>query len=232
MRLFSLLVLEKILLYNKGEKRLRELKAVAEKAKSLFIDSPTVSGNWAKWYHEGIPDEEGEKREKVREKAAILNHCMPCTAISGCYFIDTEKTCPINPHHPNCHCKKLFLKPTVVTAVCDIRKFTNYIFSEDYEDNGKRKLFEESFGFTINDSEYLKSEFDKQAKEKYISGDYILGKLDENGQRITIPINIISPFLGKITLKTGWMVHTNGKIICATPLGGKFKKNSDNRGDK
>lgn len=203
---------------------MRELREAAEKAKRLFYDSPTVSGDWVKWYHEGIPDEEGEDREKARETAETTNHCKPCTSISGCFFIDTEKTCPINPHHLHCHCKKLSLKPTAVTAICDIRKFTNYIFSEKYEDNGKRQLFEGSFGFTINDSEYLKSEFDRQAKEKYISGDYTLGKLNDSGQRITIAIDIISPLLGNVTLKTGWMVHTNGKIACTTPLGGKYKK--------
>lgn len=212
---------------------MKELNEAAEKAKNLFPDSTPVSGNWIKWYHWGIPDEEGEEREKVREKAAVSNHCKPCTAMSGCYFIDTEKTCPANPHHTNCHCEKLSLNPPAVDAVCDIKKFTNYIFSGEYESNGKRKLFEDSFGFTIDDSEYLKSELDRQAREKYISGDYSLGKLNDEGQRITIAIDIITPFLGNITLKTGWMVHTNGKITCATPLGGKFKeKTVDNKGDK
>ena len=66
------------------------------------------------------------------------------------------------------------------------------------------------------DSEYLKSEYEKQAKEQYLKGNYILGKLDKYGQRITITINLRNG----VKMQSGWLVHPLGLITCTTPLGG------------
>lgn len=48
---------------------MRELNEAAEKAKVLFgaNDFTSISGNWVKWYHEGIPDGPEEDREKARQ---------------------------------------------------------------------------------------------------------------------------------------------------------------------
>ncbi len=123
--------------------------------------------------------------------------------------------------HPHCDCKlNGIAKPNEkITAVCPIEKFTGYIFSEKYADNGKLELFRDYFGFTKEDSEYLKMEFDVQAKQKYLNGDYEIGKLDEHGQRISITITVESAKKKNIKLITGWMVHPLGKIVCTTPLG-------------
>ncbi len=84
--------------------------------------------------------------------------------------------------------------------------------------NGKRALFE-SLGFTVDDSEYLQKEFERQAVENYCNSKYQLGRLDENGQRINIDINFQKN--GKeITFISGWMVRPKGAITCNTPLGG------------
>ena len=107
-----------------------------------------------------------------------------------------------------------------IAATCPIEKFTEYIFSEKHADNGKLKLFRDYFGFTKDDSEYLKREFDVQAKQKYLNGDYEIGKLDEHGQRISITITVNSTTKKNINLITGWMVHPLGNIVCTTPLGG------------
>ena len=104
-------------------------------------------------------------------------------------------------------------------ATCDIRKFTEYIFDERYSNKGKNKLFA-LLGFLKEDSAYLQSEYEKQAKEKYTNGDYILGKLDKYGQRINITINVSTATHTGITLVSGWLVHPLGLITCTTPLGG------------
>ncbi len=36
---------------------------------------------WVKWYHKGIPDEEGEGREDARDDADENRHCKVCTVI-------------------------------------------------------------------------------------------------------------------------------------------------------
>ena len=102
-------------------------------------------------------------------------------------------------------------------ANCPLGKFTDYVFKSD-NSNGKTKLFSD-WGFTIEDSDYLKTEFEKQSKLKYLNGDYVLGKLNEYGQRITINIKLKSPLKDDIILKTGWMVRPLGYITCNTPIG-------------
>ena len=107
------------------------------------------------------------------------------------------------PQHPNCHCKRLFIDAPVPSetggATCDIRKFTEYLFSEKYSDNGKIRMFR-MLGFDIN-------------------GEYKLGLLNEYGQRISIEIDLTKNGRN-IRLITGWMVRPKGLITCTTPLGG------------
>ena len=123
--------------------------------------------------------------------------------------------------HPNCDCEEVPLaKPTKEgIAFCDIRKFTDYVFSEKYNNKGKNKLFA-LLGFLKEDSLYLQEEYEKQAQQKYTNGDYILGKLDKYGQRINITINVNTASRTGIKLVSGWLVHPLGKITCTTPLGG------------
>ena len=80
----------------------------------------------------------------------------------------------------------------------------------------------ESWGYTVADSAWLQRELEEQALYKYISGDYTLGKLDKNGQRINIRIELErkdSP--GTVGFISGWMVYPNGLIKLNTPYGGK-----------
>lgn len=76
----------------------------------------------------------------------------------------------------------------------------------------------ESWGYSLSDSELLKNEFEKQALEQYLKGNYILKGLDCNGQRIAIPIN-----LKGYIFYSGWMVYPNGVIKNTTPFGGWIK---------
>ena len=60
-------------------------------------------------------------------------------------------------------------------------------------------------GFTINDSQYLKEEYENQAVKNYCDSKYKLGKLDSQGQRINIDIKFVKN--GKILylLLVGWL---------------------------
>lgn len=192
----------------------------------VFKNGEIVDVGFVKWIHWGIPDEEGAEREAQRGDLEELRHCKPCTALSGCYFAKSKL--PNNASikgelHPHCDCQtEEIAKPyEQVTATCPIEKFTEYVFSnnEKYLSNGKIHLFK-ALGFDISDSEYLKKEFDLQAKQKYLNGDYEIGKLDRYGQRINITVIVNSNKKKNIELVTDRMIHPLGKITCNTPLGG------------
>ena len=70
----------------------------------------------------------------------------------------------------------------------------------------------EVWGYDKADSEMLQRVFEKQAIEKYIQGQYALGKLNEQGQRINND--------KMVSFISGWMVYPNGKIRLVTPYGG------------
>ena len=46
-------------------------------------------------------------------------------------------------------------------------------------------------GFSISDSDMLKAEMEKQAYYSYLSGEYVLDRLDPYGQRIDIIVKIM-----------------------------------------
>lgn len=197
---------------------MKSIEEAGTKAKLMFdSDSPD---KWVKWFHAGIPDEPEWQRQIARAVAMIFGHCMECTALSGCYFKDEEiLKCPKHPQHENCDCKKINIGVPSAVADCDINKFIGYIFSDKYASNGKRNLFEQ-LGFTYQDSAFLKLEYERQAREKYLSGNYKLGKLDSNGQRMNIGIDFVHPDKGLVSFISGWMTRPNGQITCNTPLGG------------
>lgn len=85
----------------------------------------------------------------------------------------------------------------------------------------------ESWGYSIIDSENLTQEFMQQAKLAYMAGEYILGTLDQYGQRISIVITLPRRNgTGAVSFVSGWMVYPDGKIILTTPYGGKGYENA------
>lgn len=155
-----------------------------------------------------------------RHVSPKLIHCPMCLILNGCWFNDIKK--PVLPQHENCHCTSITISnplPNIdAVAKCEIEKFTNYIFSDKYAWNGKRKLFE-LMGFSVKDSQYLQEEYEKQAVNNYCSSNYRLGKLNAYGQRIDIDIAFERN--GKsIVFTSGWMVKPKGLIVNNTPLGG------------
>lgn len=197
-----------------------ELESANQNAQKLFDISGgnDIQGNWLKWFHKDIPDEPEWFREMVRMKAAIFGHCFECTALSGCYFFDAKAKIPEYPHHEYCHCELIGGVPKV-KAFCPIEKFTDYIFSEKYKYKGKKVLFE-NLGFTAKDSASLKDAFEKAALSKYQSGNYTLGLLNGQGQRINIEVVLPHDTRGSVSFMSGWMVRPKGYITCNTPLGG------------
>ena len=159
--------------------------------------------NWVEWQHVGTG----------------LSHCGVCLVLNKCWFNNALK--PKLPQHEKCHCFTKEISQPIpnkdAKAKCDIRKFSDYIFADKYAWNGKRNLFE-MLGFGIQDVNLLKSEYEKQAVEKYCLGEYVLAKLDEQGQRINIDINITNKNGRKIVFTSGWMVEPKGEIRNNTPL--------------
>ena len=103
--------------------------------------------------------------------------------------------------------------------VC-IAKFDPYLFDPNGVYGHKKDVLFRLWGYTVEDSRWLKEEIERQGLEKYISGEYTLNKLDYNGQRINIVIKIPRKDNGEeVSFISGWMVMPNGKIRLATPYG-------------
>ena len=189
----------------------------------VYKNGEIVDNNWVKWKHSSVPDDEGEQRNKIRARLAELRHCEECTALSGCYFVKSllprKKDDGKGLLHKNCHCYLSNRVKPKFTAFCDLRKFENYVFSDKYKDNWKNQLFK-TLGFGKLDSEFLKQEFELQAKREYALGNYTLGKLDSYGQRINITIIITNKSGRQVEFVSGWMIHSLGLITCNTPIGG------------
>ena len=108
------------------------------------------------------------------------------------------------------------------TVKVDSRKFSGYIFNEEYANNGKIEVFQ-SLGYNKADSELLTKIYQTQAYSKYMSGDYSLGKLDGYGQRINISIELNGLNGNTSSLKSGWMINPDGSIKLNTPFSGFTK---------
>ena len=175
---------------------------------AIWGEPPPTEPEWNKWIHRNLSD----------------NHCEVCLILHECWFAK-EKT-PKWPHHPFCHCILEAIPYNDVltqsSSNCPYTKFDPYLFDPDkvYK-HGKNKAFE-SWGDSIEDSNWLKNEIETQGLEKYISGDYELGILNKYGQRINIRIEIPRQDKNeKVSFVTGWLVSPNGKIKLNTPYGGK-----------
>jgi hypothetical protein len=101
-------------------------------------------------------------------------------------------------------------------------KFVPYLFNTTgIYTHTKEKLFAQ-WGYTVEDAKWLQVEMERQALEKYLSGEYTLGKLNDKGQRISIRIEIPRKTgEGTVSFESGWMVYPNGLIQLTTPYGGK-----------
>lgn len=168
----------------------------------------TVGERWMQWTH--------QSKGKT--------HCKTCLALDKCWFAGDNH--PRIPHHNECHCISLSI-PQEYAELCaksisPYSKYVPYLFNTDGgHPHGKEKMLA-SWGYTAVDAHWLQQEIDRQGREKYIDGDYALGKLDNNGQRISIRVEIPRKNgSGMVSFTSGWMVEPQGTIRLTTPYGGK-----------
>ena len=94
----------------------------------------------------------------------------------------------------------------------DIRKFTNYVL-DPTNSKGKHTIFK-NLGYDKSNAKSLARIYKRQGLKNFLTKNYVLGKADLYGQRITMGIKI-----GDTILKTGWMLQDNG-IRLITPFSG------------
>ena len=137
--------------------------------------TPTAP-QWKKWIHRNLSD----------------NHCPECLKLHECWFLRANALGW--PHHPFCHCVLEDIPYNDVLTKCRsvsaYSKFDPYLFNpESKYPHKKEKLFN-SWGYTVVDAKWLQTEIEKQGLENYVNGEYTLGKLDYNGQIISIRVEI------------------------------------------
>ncbi len=182
---------------------MRLLKELIERFLEFF--TPLNENDWVEW---------------IAQKNDFLDNC---DKLDRCYFI--VKHMPAFPQHVNCRCRlEKIAKPIPnVTAkpYADIRKFTEYVFREK-GNRGKKELFE-NWGYTVEDSEYLKELFLSQAIEKYCNGEYEYKGMGGYYPRIETVIELKTKNQKELQIKTGWSLLPKGEIKMSTPFSG-FKE--------
>jgi hypothetical protein len=113
---------------------------------------------------------------------------------------------------------------TNIASPATVRKFSDYIFKPGAT-HGKDHVFR-SFGYGPEHSQLLANEFTRQATARYAARDFILGRADQYGQRITIPIDLVGQ--GEASGRTarilsGWMIRPDGSLSLNTPFTGFFR---------
>ncbi len=175
---------------------------------AVWGEKPPETPKWVKWLHRNLSD----------------SHCDECLKLDECWFEKGKR--PKWPHHQFCHC---ILKDMPYNDVltksrtdCPYSKFDPYLFDPgNVYGHGKSHMLE-SWGYSVDDSRYLKEELEKQGLQNYIDGDYQLGLLNKYGQRINIRVEIPNKAQGgTVSFITGWMVRPNGQLTLNTPYGGK-----------
>lgn len=173
------------------------------------IEKDEIStSNWVEWMHIS----QGK------------THCEDCLVLDQCWFEKSNK--PQIPRHPYCHCVTAPLPYSHVLNNADTvsphGKYIPYLFNTTGKYNHGKELLFETWGFTASDAEFLKTTIAEQALYKYVTGDYKLGKLDQDGQRLSIRVNLErKDGKGTVSFITGWMVKPNGLIKLNTPYGGE-----------
>ncbi len=196
---------------------MQELEAIREAVFKILNGE-----GWKRIVHFGLkPAYTIEEKKNNVENENNRLHCAICRNLNGCCF--PKDNLPKYHKHPNCHCIFEDIAKPKVTADCLREKFAGYLFSPKYANNGKAQLFIK-WGYDIINIEYLIEEYIRQAEEKYASGNFQFGKLNEYGQRISIAIELWrKDRKEKVEFKSGWMVYPDGNIQLTTPYGGEVK---------
>lgn len=89
--------------------------------------------------------------------------------------------------------------------------------------DGKQEVFER-WGFSILDSEYLRSFYEKQALDKYCQGEYVFKGTNVKFPKIEIVIDLIDKYGQIHHIKTGWEIQPFGIIRLITPYSGHISE--------
>ena len=175
---------------------------------AVWGEVPPQVPKWNTWLHRNLSE----------------THCQECLKLDKCWF-SKEKT-PKWPHHPFCHCVLEDIPYNDVltksSAECAYSKFDPYLFNTKKTYSHNKEILFNQWGYTVTEAKWLQEEVTKQGLKKYTAGDYMLGKLDEKGQRIGIRVEIPRrDKVGSVSFITGWMVYPNGQIKLVTPYGGR-----------
>lgn len=169
-------------------------------------DSIPAEPQWVKWIHRNLSP----------------NHCDECLKLHNCWF--AKESHPKHPHHTYCHCILENIPYVNVmfnsSAESAYSKYDPYLFNTEGKYTHTKEVLFKKWGYTVADAKWLQNEIGKQALEKYIDGDYTLGKLNDKGQRLNIRVEIPRKNKPeKASFVTGWMVYPDGKIRLVTPYG-------------
>ncbi len=145
--------------------------------------------------------------------------CVLCVALNDIVFKNNNKP---EYYHPNCKCKIKEDPLKEIKLDFPLKKITEYLFVDI-----NKKAIMESMGYYPEDAEYVYNLMAQNAKDKFSQGDYILGLLNEHGQRVNIILEIEGKGLSKEKIykfKTGWTAYPYGKLHNNTPFGGWAKE--------
>lgn len=141
--------------------------------------------------------------------------CALCVALNDTVFRNDNK--PIY-YHPYCKCKNKKYELHDIKLDFPMSKIKGYLF----KDQAKKELME-SMGYDISYAEYVYEIIADNAKRKFLRGDYKLGTLNCNGQKLNIVLELEGKKDKKGRLyrfKTGWTAYPNGCLHNNTPFGG------------
>ena len=139
--------------------------------------------------------------------------CYLCVALNKTVFKNNNKP---EFFHPHCKCKNKKYNLTSPTLDFPIGKITKYLFV-----NEDKSAMMRAMGYYPQHAQELYDLIYQTVEQKFISGDYILKYLNENGQHLEfkIEINGKTDHIGEIfKCHIGCVALTYGKIKVATPL--------------
>ena len=143
--------------------------------------------------------------------------CDICVAINKTIFKNNNK--PDEKQHPFCKCEQIPTKLKEVSLDFPIKKIKGYLFI-------KKVDLMRSMGYIIEDAEEVYDIIAESAKREFLKGNYTLGKLDQNGQRVSVTVEMKGKRdkNGRIyRFISGWMAYPNGKLHNNTPFSGFVK---------
>ena len=186
-------------------------------AEKLLHLSKNDANAWVKRINDSSKDIRFCKGQAAED--SVTRTCALCVALNRTIFKKNNKP---EYFHPHCKCEWKQIELREVTLDFPIEKITQYLLVHP----SKSKLMN-SWGYTMEDAQEIYNTIAENAKNQYLNGEYTLGRLNENGQRIEIKciLNGKKDKSGQTyRFITGWMVYPNGMLHNNTPYAKANKK--------